>query len=230
MTRMSSSPDRSEPRHDTGVPLPGWSRQYCSAISLSSRASQVHSPTASSPSKIRSAHRHCGPRTHTNANPESDNVWFADRGLNSHRIPTDSSPHGAAPGRACPGQVPPTTQALRGQRRRGRAHPASLIVPTRRPCACGQRRSPGSAMIALALARFLRRGHALWPGAGCGGSCAEWDHARSPPCAPRGVHPMEPVGFTYQARDRIRTLLSAHSTRLRPLLRSVCETFDAVGR
>ena len=50
-----------------------WSR-YCSAISSASRASQVSSPTDSSPGRSRSAHRRCGPRTHTNANPESDNV------------------------------------------------------------------------------------------------------------------------------------------------------------
>ncbi|SEC41880.1 hypothetical protein SAMN04490220_1591 [Rhodococcus jostii] len=66
------------PVHARGVEAPvcryRWSRRYCSAISSASRASQVSSPTDSSPGESRSAHRHCGPRTHTNANPESDNV------------------------------------------------------------------------------------------------------------------------------------------------------------
>ena len=71
--------------------------RYCSAISSASRASQVSSPTDPSPSKSRSAHRHCGPRTHTDANPESDNVCHSCSPTSDPMPPNSTATHRTDP-------------------------------------------------------------------------------------------------------------------------------------
>ena len=58
-------------------------------------ASQL--PRRPSPTVSRSAHRHCGPRTHTNANPFSDNV------CHSCSTADDPMPHSTAAHRRCRG-------------------------------------------------------------------------------------------------------------------------------